>query len=63
MPAKNRLTITLDEELYRRLVEMTERNKPRLTKRSVVELALERLFRDLDGGQLNLGLTINGRKT
>ena len=55
-----RLTITLDPHLYEQLLSVTDKRRPRLTKRYVVELALTRLLRDVRGGQLELGLEIQG---
>ena len=51
-----RLTITVDPTLYEGLLDLTDRRKPRLTKRYVVELALSRLINAVKGGQLELGL-------
>ncbi len=51
-----RLTITVDRVLYEGLLDLTDRRKPRLTKRYVVELALSNLFTAVKGGQLELGL-------
>jgi hypothetical protein len=57
-----RLTITLDRDIYESLLDATTRRKPRLTKRYVVELALARLFEELQQGQLELGFNSNRRK-
>lgn len=56
MAKPQRFTVTIDKGLYGRLVRETDRRRPRLPKRYVVELALERLFEAVDGGQLELGL-------
>jgi hypothetical protein len=56
MANEPRLTITLEQSLYQELLEVTDRRRPRLTKRYVVELALSRLFTAMKGGQLELGL-------
>jgi hypothetical protein len=45
----------IDKGLYERLVRETARRKPRLPKRYVVEVAVERLFKALDEGQVKLG--------
>ena len=58
-----RLTITIDPAIYEGLLDMTDRRRPRLTKRYVVELALTRLLEDVRGGQLELGLEVqSGRR-
>lgn len=62
MARPKRFTVTIDKGLYERLVRETDRRKPRLPKRYVVELALERLFEAIDGGQLELGLGDDGRQ-
>ena len=51
-----RLTITMDRRVYEGLLDLTERRRPKLTKRYVVELALTRLLEQLKEGQLELGL-------
>jgi hypothetical protein len=55
MAATKRFTITLDPRLYGRLLKLTDRHRPRLPKRYVVELALERLFQAVDAGAVELG--------
>lgn len=62
MAQPKRFTVTIDKGLYDRLVRETNRRRPRLPKRYVVELALERLFEALDGGQLELGLGDDARQ-
>lgn len=62
MAAAKRFTVAVDKSLYDRLVAVTDERDPRLPKRYVVELALKRLFEDLDGGQLDLGLETDARK-
>jgi len=62
MAGPKRLTVSLDSGLYRRLVNVTDKKRPRLPKRYVIELALRRLFDELDGGQLDLGLELDGPK-
>lgn len=57
MPAGQRLNTTIDRQLAERLDRETKGRNPRLPKRYVVELALKRLFDDLDRGQLQLDLT------
>jgi hypothetical protein len=57
-----RLTITLDRDIYESLLDSTTRRKPRLTKRYVVELALARLFEELQQEKLKLGFNLNQRK-
>lgn len=61
MSDAKRLTVSLDQGIYKRLVNVTEKRKPRLPKRYVIELALKRLLDDLDGGQLELELNSNDR--
>ncbi len=61
MAAAKRLTITVDKQLYTRLVRLTERGRPHLPKRYVVELALERLFDAIDEGQVELGVKSDDR--
>jgi hypothetical protein len=56
MVRPKRFTVTIDKGLYERLVRESERRRPRLPKRYVVEMALERLFKAIDEGQLKLGL-------
>jgi len=56
MVGTKRFTVAIDRSLYDRLVTVTEERDPRLPKRYVIELALKRLFEELDGGQLDLGL-------
>jgi hypothetical protein len=51
-----RLTISMDCEVYEQLLDVTERRRPKLTKRYVIELALTRLLEEVRGGQLELGL-------
>jgi hypothetical protein len=62
MAKPKRFTITIEKSLYDRLVRETDRRRPRLPKRYVVELALERLFEAIDGGQLELGLGDDARQ-
>ena len=59
MTRTKRFTVSVDKTLYDRLVDVTEKQEPHLPKRYVIELALTRLFDDLDGGQMNLGLEIH----
>ena len=56
MSDEPRLTISMDREVYEQLLDVTERRRPKLTKRYVVELALTRLLEEVRGGQLELGL-------
>ena len=62
MSRAKRFTVSLDKALYDRLVAVTDRREPHLPKRYVVELALKRLFEQLDGGQLDLGLETHAQK-
>jgi hypothetical protein len=58
-----RLTITVEPKIYEALLDVTDRGHPRLTKRYVVELALTRLFEEVNRGQLQLGLEVqSGRR-
>ena len=52
-----RLNTTIDPKIADRLYRETNGRSPRLPKRYVVELALTRLFDDIDGGQVELDLT------
>jgi hypothetical protein len=62
MVAPRRLTISIDKQLYGRLLKLTERRKPRLPKRYVIELALKRLLDAAEEGQVGLGLESDGAK-
>ena len=57
MATSRRLNTTIDPQLAERLDRETDRRTPRLPRRYIVELALKRLFDDLDRGQLRLDLT------
>lgn len=59
--ATKRLNTTINRKLADRLERETEGRTPRLPKRYVVELALQRLFEAVDKGQLELGLSSDGR--
>lgn len=65
MSTARRLNTTIDPKLADRLDRETDRRTPKLTKRYIVELALKRLFDDLDQGQLELDLvrTVRGRNS
>ena len=56
MSTARRLNTTIDPKLADRLDRETDGRIPKLPKRYVVELALKRLFDDLDRGQLELEL-------
>ena len=56
MSTARRLNTTIDSQLAVRLDRETDGRTPKLPKRYVVELALKRLFDDLDRGQLELEL-------
>lgn len=56
MSTGRRLNTTIDPQLADRLDLETVGRTPKLPKRYVVELALKRLFDDLDQGQLKLDL-------
>jgi len=56
-----RLNTTINRRLAERLERETEGRTPKLPKRYVVELALQRLFEAVDKGQLELGLSSDGR--
>ncbi|WP_420346541.1 hypothetical protein [Pelagibius sp.] len=62
MANTKRFTVSVDKALYDRLVAVTDKGEPQLPKRYVVELALKRLFEELDGGQLDLGLETHAPK-
>lgn len=53
-----RFTVSIDPKINEQLLDLTERRTPSLTKRYVVELALTRLFEDVNRGQLELGLEL-----
>ena len=61
MPTSRRLNTTIDQQLASRLDRETVGRTPKLPKRYIVELALKRLFDDLDHGQLELDLTGDDR--
>lgn len=56
-----RLSTTIDSRLAVRLQRETDERTPRLPKRYVIELALQRLFEAVDRGQLELGLGDDAR--
>jgi hypothetical protein len=59
-----RFTVTVDRQIYEALLNVTDRRRPRLTKRYVVELALTQLLDQVGRGQLELGLEAdNGRRS
>jgi hypothetical protein len=55
MGATHRLTVSLDSRLYGRLLKLTDQHRPRLPKRYVIELALDRLVQAIDSGTVELG--------
>lgn len=61
MASSERLNTTIERKLAERLKKETEGRTPRLPKRYVVELALQRLFDDVDRGQVEFGLGRDGR--
>ena len=61
MADEKRFTVTIDQRLYERLLDVTARRKPRLPKRYVVELALTRLLDQASAGQLELGFDAHDR--
>jgi hypothetical protein len=61
MTGTERLNTTISRKLAERLHKETDGHLPRLPKRYVVELALQRLFDALDRDQLDLGLGDDGR--
>ena len=65
MSTARRLNTTIDPQLADRLDRETDGRTPKLPKRYVVELALKRLFDDLDRGQLELPLVraVRGRNS
>lgn len=62
MSETRRLNTTIDVRLAERLDRETDGRAPRLPRRYVVELALQRLFDDVDCGQLELDLTRHDRR-
>jgi len=62
MADEKRFTVTIDKHLYEQLLAVTERRRPRLPKRYVVELALSRLLDEVNSGQLELGLESDARR-
>ena len=61
MAASKRFTITLDGRRYGRLLKLTDQHRPRLPKRYVIELALDRLFQAVNNGSVQLGLERDAR--
>ena len=61
MANTERLNTTIDRRLADRLRKETEGRTPRLPKRYVVELALQRLFEAVDRGQVEFVPGDNGR--
>lgn len=61
LATSERLNTTIDARLAERLHKETEGRTPRLPKRYVVELALQRLFDAVDRGQVEFGLVSDGR--
>ena len=61
MPTSRRLHITISSQLADRLERETDNRVPKLPKRYVIELALKRLFEDLDQGQFELELAKDAR--
>ena len=61
MSPPRRLNTTIDPQLADRLDLETGGRTPKLPKRYIVELALKRLFDDLDRGQLEFELTRDDR--
>ena len=61
MSVARRLNTTIAPQLADRLSRETDGRTPKLPKRYIVELALKRLFDDLDRGQLDLELVRNVR--
>jgi hypothetical protein len=61
MANSERLNTTIDRRLAERLQKETEGRTPRLPKRYVVELALQRLFDAIDRGQVEVGASGDGR--
>jgi hypothetical protein len=61
MANAERLNTTIDRRLADRLQKETDGRMPRLPKRYVVELALQRLFDAIDRGQVEIGLGGDGR--
>jgi hypothetical protein len=61
MADTERLNTTIERKLADRLKKETDGRTPRLPKRYVVELALQRLFDDVDRGQIEFGLGRDGR--
>jgi hypothetical protein len=57
MSHKRRLNTTIDAHLSERLDRETDGRTPRLPRRYVIELALKRLFDEIDRGQFELDLT------
>lgn len=61
MSAARRLNTTIDPDLADRLERELTGRIPKLTKRYFVELALKRLFNDIDRGLLEPELPRNDR--
>jgi hypothetical protein len=63
MGNSERLNTTIDRRLADRLKRETDGRIPRLPKRYVVELALQRLFEAVDRGQVEVGAGGDERKS
>jgi hypothetical protein len=61
MTDTERLNTTINRRLAERLHRESDGRTPRLPKRYVVELALQRLFEAVDHGQVDIGLGGDGR--
>lgn len=61
MPDTRRLNTTIDSQLAERLDRETNGRSPKLPRRYVVELALKRLFDDIDRDQPELDLARGAR--
>lgn len=61
MTDTEQLNTTINRRLAERLRRESDGRTPRLPKRYVVELALQRLFEAVDHGQVDIGLGGDGR--
>lgn len=52
---KVRFSVSLDADLNRRIEALAERQRPKVTKRYLVELAVERFVNSLNEDELYLG--------
>ena len=63
MPTRKRsFTVRLEPETHTRLKKIASESRPPLKLQQVVEFAIEKLIREVEGGQLELGLEVEIRR-